>query len=660
MRIKNTFKQARQNQNYSLQSALTTLSVCTFLSACGSGAGDSEIRLVLSGSDAMSENGPTELYSMSDQGNGLIQLSKETPFADMTFTDFAVSPNGELVAYTADTDNIGGDRLFVVPITGGISTQVSPDPAAQNTVFSFDWAPDSQSLTFSANFNTSNGVDRAVYTVDVGGSNLEERKYILDGSEAQHRDPQWSPNGKYLAATVRTFNPATNEVSRADYALDIADLNSFGGTFMRYAESKDTLYDVRFSPDGNKVCYNLQERPTVEVAVSDLTLANANSVYLSNAETVSAGPCQWSADSTSVAYLENFRTSGPSTLVKRLADASAPAEILADFAALDRSISEFAFAPGSNDELAFIAYGGDLASYTLYVVKEFESPVQVSPLATLGRPGEPVIRSGVSSFKWSPDGSRLTFLTKTDFNNDTGQLSVVNKDGTTLQAISNSESTAHYEWSANGDRLVTLSGSGSTDGVILDSLSVFDLQANTQNLLTTGLEYYTDATYVKKPEGGIGKGGTGFVAPDTRQPKDFTIRSITVLKWPANRPDSTLWDEVAVGTDQRPDLELGLRKQGFLSDSYESTEVKNAEQQFEYIFTETTDPLLQPLPQTFPFDDGQRYELAMFDADFGRRELMVELDFTAPGIFNGSGNGSSPVYVFDDDYRFQLSVEWIY
>jgi Tol biopolymer transport system component len=96
-----------------------------------------------------------ELHSALLDGSGDVKLNSfiGTSFRDVT--DFAISPDGTEVAYTADQDLDDVIELFAVPIQGGLARKINADLAGSQDVSVFAFAPTGNRIVYLSDEETS-------------------------------------------------------------------------------------------------------------------------------------------------------------------------------------------------------------------------------------------------------------------------------------------------------------------------------------------------------------------------------------------------------------------------------------------------------------------------------------------------------------------------
>ena len=100
------------------------------------------------------QNDRTELFTVPSAGGTITKISTPTTvFDDGTSSDvirFAISPDGQRVAYTADTNEWTKYELFGTAITGGTVTRLSYQMPFDYDVDDFKFSPNSQRIIYRA------------------------------------------------------------------------------------------------------------------------------------------------------------------------------------------------------------------------------------------------------------------------------------------------------------------------------------------------------------------------------------------------------------------------------------------------------------------------------------------------------------------------------
>jgi dipeptidyl aminopeptidase/acylaminoacyl peptidase len=198
----------------------------------------------------------------------------------------AYSPDGSQIAYV---DNVTGQHnLWVMPSGGGIPRQLTT--FSDNTVRHMDWSPDGKVLAFSA--DQDGDENQQIYLVELAGSwperitdNLERRYYITD----------WSPDGSTLLYTTNETNPGD---------MDTVTRNLKTGETKRLVTGA-LHFAGNFSPDGKyatvlKVYGNTnQDILVLEVESGETALATPHE------GDIIFEPVDWSHDSKGFYFVTN-------------------------------------------------------------------------------------------------------------------------------------------------------------------------------------------------------------------------------------------------------------------------------------------------------------------------------------------------------------------
>jgi dipeptidyl aminopeptidase/acylaminoacyl peptidase len=158
-------------------------------------------------------------------------------------SNLALSPDGRLTAYAANTD--GQHNLYVTPVSGGETRKLTH--YEHNAVRQIAWSPDGKSLLYTADFQGNEQFQ--LYLVDADGG---EARQLTDTVDRQHV----LGTGVDYPATVTPFAPdgsavvyAGNDRDAAVQDLLVQDLDT--GEVRRIEATPGTmLHAVSVSPDG--------------------------------------------------------------------------------------------------------------------------------------------------------------------------------------------------------------------------------------------------------------------------------------------------------------------------------------------------------------------------------------------------------------------------
>ncbi len=296
-----------------------------------------------------------------------------------------------LIAYVGQDDNIytirpdGSDQQIVsIPMAGETASLVGGGFFDNHTIYNWPtWSPDASKLAFTS-YSANGDFPGALWLVDIPGGlpdKVFEDPEDTIGRFVAQRSPHyvyWSPQGDRLA-----FLAPTPE-SLVLYMIEIADPHhpetvSFGAPSY-----------MAWSPDGRFLLHHL---------VQDLDLVDTRNNFARaslNADSFSYRTPAWSPDSTRIAYVNDLQ--GGEKLVVSGVQGTSVTEV-------DRvdALSVFLWSPTAS-EIAYteLGPGRSLGIPTYAGLKIFD--------ADTGDKRQITTRE-VLAFFWSPDGSRLAYVT---------------------------------------------------------------------------------------------------------------------------------------------------------------------------------------------------------------------------------------------------------
>ena len=177
------------------------------------------------------------------------------------------SPDGSRVAFVSDRGEFG-NALFVIPANGGDATELARH---RGGIGGLAWSPDGATLTYTCAFDPDDPNDngpatdaalkvRAVrrydYKQDNRGFLNDVRQQIwlvgtdgggkrrLTSELVDFEMPQWSPDGRTIAAKIPTRNQMCGQLALIDVA---------SGTITRIGPETGWLAVWAWSPDGNQI-----------------------------------------------------------------------------------------------------------------------------------------------------------------------------------------------------------------------------------------------------------------------------------------------------------------------------------------------------------------------------------------------------------------------
>jgi Tol biopolymer transport system component len=147
-------------------------------------------------------DGQADIYSMTTEGFGQINLSHDKTIGLRTDSEPAWSPDGQYVAFQrASTKSETGTQLFVVRSDGsGLHAIASSSNVAASNMHP-NWSPDGKTIVFSSN-RTGHF---ELYMVNVGAGPTPQppvtkaTQLTFTKAGVDNLEPAWAPNGKSIA-----------------------------------------------------------------------------------------------------------------------------------------------------------------------------------------------------------------------------------------------------------------------------------------------------------------------------------------------------------------------------------------------------------------------------------------------------------------------------
>jgi len=222
----------------------------------------------------------------------------------------AISPNGELVAYTVrDTnweENSYHTEIWLADAKSGETRQLSNNPKKSST--SPAWSPDGRLLAFA----TDRDEKRQIYVIDPRGG--EARK--LTAADEGVGSFVWAPDGKSIAYTMtdpKTDADKDREKKFGDFdvigegyrmshlwVFDVASKKS-----RRLTSGAFTVGQFSWSPDGTRIAFdhriNSANANGGSADISIVTVADGTVKHLVTQDGPDSGPV-WSPDGSKIAF----------------------------------------------------------------------------------------------------------------------------------------------------------------------------------------------------------------------------------------------------------------------------------------------------------------------------------------------------------------------
>jgi dipeptidyl aminopeptidase/acylaminoacyl peptidase len=158
-------------------------------------------------------------------------------------SNVALSPDGQFVAYAANTD--GQHNLYVVPVSGGEPRKITD--YTENAVRQIAWSPDGRSLLYTADFQGNEQFQ--LYLVDASGgparplTDTVDRQHVLGSSIYEVGDlTPFTPDGGSVVYAGNDRDAAVQDVLVQDLTTGaVRRVESVAGTM---------LHAASVSPDG--------------------------------------------------------------------------------------------------------------------------------------------------------------------------------------------------------------------------------------------------------------------------------------------------------------------------------------------------------------------------------------------------------------------------
>jgi serine/threonine protein kinase/dipeptidyl aminopeptidase/acylaminoacyl peptidase len=278
------------------------------------------------------------------------------------YTDIALSPDGNKLAFTTTTQNT---RIWLLPFdstTGQLKGEGRPITEAGMDAWFSDLSPDGKKLAFASH---SNGMDKPVLREK---SLADKRERVLEDDDYYRYFPRWSPDStrlaysRFRATTAQNAGEAgppqgankagpivilntrsgeeellTSQSQWLDYMYDwspdgqwiLASSNRrtreerwevclfpvsaapHAETDMRFVASdpQNSLWTPRFSPDGRWICYASQKPHGASVSVLYVVPSSGGTpVRITGEDTWCDWP-RWSTDGKMIYFVSNYNSS---------------------------------------------------------------------------------------------------------------------------------------------------------------------------------------------------------------------------------------------------------------------------------------------------------------------------------------------------------------
>ncbi len=378
--------------------------------------------------------GQRHLYVAGDEGSALTPLTTAFANPNGDVRGFELSPDGQTVAYYADADIDDVMELYFVDVDGGTPISAQTGFPANTSFFELEWSPDSSQLAYAANpgGNSSRGFGLwEVFLVNRDGS--DNRK--INGSTGSPprvavTNPTWSPDGRYVAQTVRSLAPFQTTIGHNVYDTTLGTPNSTRVTpAVDWLNSEDIDYAVTWSASSDRLIYMSSFESASFMRLYSTAVDGSGTVRLNGALTSGGDVFSYrvSPDGSQIAYVADQVVDGQYDLFVVSATGS---NLMRMSASLGRGrVPNFDWSPDST-RIAFDDDRNIAGTRELYIATLGGSDVRVNqPLVDGQFAGRPL---------WSPDGQSLAFLSD-QYEPGRFEAYAVNADGSNERQLSRME-----------------------------------------------------------------------------------------------------------------------------------------------------------------------------------------------------------------------------
>jgi len=317
--------------------------------------------------------------------------------------DFAISPDGDFVAYKADQEVTGKFELFAVPVTGGVAFNLSRRSTNILEVKDFAWAPDSSRIAFRAQNdftgNTGGNIELYTNTPDAGSFVTVSNTLPPGGDVAAF---EWSPLSQSIAFSANPTGGSPNQFFLFVGPPNFPNLSTIISVIPT-ASNAFTVSQFDWSPNGTIIAYlaDINFLGANELLAVDPNLASPQSVPLSgsleaNREVTSF---QWAPDSSRIVFLSDIAVDEQFVLTSVVPDIADPfnpqpdPRLISD-SDLKGDVIDFQWAPDSS-RIAYIADQDTIGKFELFT----NDPLGTDNQKVSG----PIVDGGdVIFFEWEP------------------------------------------------------------------------------------------------------------------------------------------------------------------------------------------------------------------------------------------------------------------
>jgi Tol biopolymer transport system component len=260
--------------------------------------------------------GSGDIYFMEADG------SRQTRLTDHPANDVAPvwSPDGSLIAFQSDRDNIGSGRpdIYVMNADGSNVRRLTTHPADDEAP---EWSPDGTKIAFNSSRDDRPGGVRQLYVMNADGSGQTRLTF---GNSVQPK-LSWSPDGSKIA--FASFDGPLPDINR------IFTINVSNGTVspLTSVTLPETHNSPDWSPDGRQLAFTRSLSGAGGSAEVYVVNADGSSPRNLTNNSVDDSFPEWSPDGSAIAF-QSFRD-GPSEIYWMYPDGSGQTNLTKNAAA---------------------------------------------------------------------------------------------------------------------------------------------------------------------------------------------------------------------------------------------------------------------------------------------------------------------------------------